>query len=95
MRYRRASKSIGKNGAQADLRLDVPAIAPIAGARVNHSPIVTTIEVTYPKGRIPTSRCTMPAKIIKIQELTKNIGPAKSTFTNVVMVNLLSFAWRR
>ena len=34
--------------------------------------MVTTIEVTYPNGRMPTSVSTIPAKIIKIHALTKN-----------------------
>ena len=40
--------------------------APMAGARVSHRPMVTSIGVTYPNGRMPTSVSTMPAKTIKI-----------------------------
>ena len=49
---------------------------PITGANVSHRAIVTIIEVTYPKGRIPTSMSTTPAKSISTQALTKKAGPA-------------------
>ena len=44
------------------------AMAPMAGATVSQSPMVTTIDVTYPNGRMPTSPPTMPAKIICSRE---------------------------
>jgi hypothetical protein len=62
--------------------------APMAGARVSHRPMVTTIEVTYPNGRMPTSVPTMPAKIIKIHALTKNNGPAAMSLKNAPMTFL-------
>jgi hypothetical protein len=50
----------------------------MAGASVSQSPIVTTMDVTYPNGSMPTSVLTIPAKIISSQALTKNNGPAES-----------------
>src|SRR6266511_2400999 len=51
-------------------------MAPMAGASVSHSPMVTTIDVTYPNGRMPASTPTMPAKIISSHALRKKAGPA-------------------
>jgi hypothetical protein len=56
--------------------LPARAIAPAAGATASHSAMVTTIDVMYPKGRMPTSRATPPANSISSQELTKKNGPA-------------------
>ena len=63
--------------------------APMAGARVSHRAMVTTIEVRYPNGRIPTSVQTMPAKTISSHALTKNIGPAAMSLTNASTINHL------
>jgi hypothetical protein len=52
------------------------AIAPIAGARVSHKAIVTTIEVRYPNGRIPRSTLVPPANSISSHALRKKAGPA-------------------
>jgi hypothetical protein len=60
--------------------------APMAGASVSHRPMVTSIDVTYPNGRMPTSAATMPAKIISSHALTKNIGPAAMSLKNASMI---------
>ena len=76
----------------------------MAGARVSQSAMVTTIEVTYPNGRMPTSVSTMPAKIIKIHALTKNNGPAAMSLKNAPMTSSVElpvgassarWAWQR
>src|SRR5215467_143983 len=58
------------------LRRPTREMEPITGATVSHRAIVTTIDVMYPKGRIPTSMSTTPAKSISTQALTKKNGPA-------------------
>lgn len=63
------------------------ATAPIAGANVNQSPMVTTIAVTYPNGWIPTSVRAIPAKIINTHALTKNMGPADTTLKKLRTAN--------
>src|SRR6202012_3371541 len=63
-------------------------IAPMAGARVSHSPIVTTLEVTSPNGRMPTSEAVIPAKIMSSHALTNNSGPAANSLKNASMPNL-------
>jgi hypothetical protein len=57
--------------------------------------MVTTIEVTYPKGRMPTSVSTIPAKIIKIHALTKNNGPAARSLKNAPMTTSIELLARR
>ena len=57
------------------------ATAVITGATTSQSPIVTIMAVTYPKGRMPTVLCTMPATSIRIHALTKKSGPANTTRT--------------
>jgi len=52
--------------------------------------MVTTIEVEYPKGWIPTLVSTAPAKSISIHELRKKSGPADSNLTNALMPKLLA-----
>ena len=68
--------------------------APMAGARVSHKAMVTTIAVMYPNGWIPTSAPTMPAKIISSQALTKNSGPAAMSLKNASTINHLRGAGR-
>jgi hypothetical protein len=65
--------------------------AAIAGATASHRPMVTTMAVRYPNGRIPTSLPTMPAKTIKSQALTKNSGPAAMSLKNASTINHLRF----
>ncbi len=76
------------NGSQSlDLFLGTRATAEMAGAIVSQRPMVTTIDVTYPNGRIPTSVYTIPAKIINTHALTKNMGPAATTLKKSVNAN--------
>lgn len=68
------------------------AIAPMAGVTASHKPIVTTMDVMYPKGRIPTLWATAPAISINTQALTKKAGPAlnilKKSFIALPRANL-------
>src|ERR1051326_1230609 len=62
----------------------------MGGPRTSHRPMVTTIAVMYPNGRMPTSPPTMPAKSIKSQALTKNSGPAAMSLKNASMIDHLT-----
>jgi hypothetical protein len=70
-------------------------MAPAAGATASHSAMVTTIDVMYPNGRIPTSSPTMPANSISSQALRKKDGPAATTPKKSPMAHLRMSCMRR
>ena len=67
--------------------------APMAGARVSHRPMVTSIGVTYPNGRMPTSVSDHAGEDHQDPCVTKNNGPAAMSLKNESMITSVEVCW--